>query len=98
MGEVGTEGIAFHEEIGRRARDAGVTLMAIGPLMQNAARVNSEARHFAALPDLIEAATGWILAQSEPSSVLVKGSRFMRMERVAKALSKGAHAISEGAH
>jgi UDP-N-acetylmuramoyl-tripeptide--D-alanyl-D-alanine ligase len=98
MGEVGAEGIAFHEEIGRRALDAGVTLMAIGPLMQNAARVNSKARHFDALPDLIEAATGWILAQSEPSSVLVKGSRFMGMERVAKALSRDTHAISEGVH
>jgi UDP-N-acetylmuramoyl-tripeptide--D-alanyl-D-alanine ligase len=98
MGELGVEGIRFHEEVGRRAFDAGVTLMAIGPLMQNAARVNSGARHFEELADLIEAATGWILAQAQPSSVLVKGSRFMRMERVAKALSKDADSVSEGVH
>jgi UDP-N-acetylmuramoyl-tripeptide--D-alanyl-D-alanine ligase len=91
MGEVGEHGAAFHAEIGRHARDSGVTrLLAIGPLTQHAvSEFGSGARHFEALDAL--------LAELEPliapgTTVLVKGSRFMRMERVVERIVEEAAA------
>jgi len=85
MGELGKQGIEFHEEVGRHARDAGVTrLLALGELAQHAARAfGSGATHLDSLDAL--------LAVLEPmvapgTTVLVKGSRFMRMERVVERL------------
>jgi UDP-N-acetylmuramoyl-tripeptide--D-alanyl-D-alanine ligase len=98
MGEVGASGIAFHEEIGRRAAAVGVTLMATGPLMRHAVAASSLASHFDDQAALIDAARKWILEGPASASVLVKGSRFMRMERVAAALSKTHTPIGEGAH
>ena len=93
MGEVGEQGVAFHTEIGEYARNSGVTrLLAIGPLAQHAARAfGPGAMHF----DSVEA----LLAALEPlvasgTTVLVKGSRFMRMERVVERLVEEAAACS----
>jgi UDP-N-acetylmuramoyl-tripeptide--D-alanyl-D-alanine ligase len=85
MGEVGAHGLDFHEEIGRYARERGIDrVFATGELSRHAVRAfGTGARHFAAVEELIGAARGEI---APTLTVLVKGSRFMRMERVIAAL------------
>ena len=94
MGEVGERGAAFHEEIGRYARERGVDrLYATGELCRAAVAAFGEgARHFAGVDELISVAREDIVPSA---AALVKGSRFMRMERVVQALAadlpKGSH-------
>ena len=84
MGEVGDRGPAFHAEVGVYARERGIEhLWCAGAQSLDAARAfGAEARHFADVPALIAARKEWPAA----ASVLVKGSRFMQMERVVQAL------------
>ncbi|HYA46945.1 MAG TPA: UDP-N-acetylmuramoyl-tripeptide--D-alanyl-D-alanine ligase [Burkholderiales bacterium] len=86
MGEVGARGAEFHEEIGQYARQRGIDrLYAIGDLSRSTVRTfGLGARHFAEIADLIAAVRGDLRPRA---TVLVKGSRFMRMERVVQALS-----------
>ncbi|WP_293659725.1 UDP-N-acetylmuramoyl-tripeptide--D-alanyl-D-alanine ligase [Rhodoferax sp. OV413] len=85
MGEVGEQGPAFHAEAGCYALQAGIDhLLALGEASAHAVQQLPGARHFADVQSLIDAARE--LAPSV-ASVLVKGSRFMRMERVVEALS-----------
>ncbi len=95
MGEVGDMGPDFHLEVGRYARERGIgALYALGEMTAHStAGFGAGARHFASMEDLIEAARG---AAGAGATVLVKGSRFMRMERAVAALT-GAP-VSEGAH
>ena len=94
MGEVGERGAVFHEEIGRYARERGIDrLYALGDLSRVAAEAFGKgARHFAAVEEMIAAAREDVVSNT---TALVKGSRFMRMERVVQALAaeaqKGAH-------
>lgn len=84
MGEVGDQGPAFHTEVGAYARERGIDgLVTVGTASQAAARAYGPgAVHFAE-PEQAMAALG----RADPSaSVLVKGSRFMRMERVVASL------------
>ena len=83
MGEVGDQGAAFHQEVGLYALQRGIdALWVAGPLGRFAAQAYGTARHFDEVPELIEA-----LPQApECVSVLIKGSRFMKMERVVAAL------------
>jgi UDP-N-acetylmuramoyl-tripeptide--D-alanyl-D-alanine ligase len=84
MGEVGDRGPAFHAEVGAYARERGIEqLWCAGAMSADAARAfGGEARHFADVPALIAAREELPAA----ASVLVKGSRFMQMERVVRAL------------
>ena len=88
MGEVGQQGGAFHAEVGTRARERGVDhFWAAGALCRHAAAAyGSAARHFATGDDLLAA----LAAAPDAASVLVKGSRFMKMERIVKALQEAA--------
>jgi len=86
MGEVGERGVEFHEEIGRYARERGIgRLIATGELCRAAITAFGEgARHYGTVEDMIAA----IRDELGPNaSVLVKGSRFMHMERVVEALT-----------
>ena len=95
MGEVGERGVQFHEEIGRYARKRGVDrLYATGILSRAAVRAFGEgARHFEAVEEMIVAAREEVVSNAV---ALIKGSRFMRMERVVQALA--AEPAGTGAH
>ncbi|WP_298236091.1 UDP-N-acetylmuramoyl-tripeptide--D-alanyl-D-alanine ligase [uncultured Azohydromonas sp.] len=80
MGEVGEQGPAFHREVGALAAQRGIeTFWCAGTLCAHAAEAyGAGARHFATVDELAAA----LPQLGEAASVLVKGSRFMRMERV----------------
>jgi UDP-N-acetylmuramoyl-tripeptide--D-alanyl-D-alanine ligase len=84
MGEVGDQGPEFHAEIGEYAAERGIeTLMCTGDLMRYCAAVFPGARHVGGMEALQQA----VLADlPHYRSVLVKGSRFMKMERVVQAI------------
>jgi UDP-N-acetylmuramoyl-tripeptide--D-alanyl-D-alanine ligase len=86
MGEVGDEGPAFHREIGVHAHEAGIErVFTAGPLARETADAfGAGAAHYASVGELAAAVES--LAH-QGVSVLVKGSRFMRMERVVAALT-----------
>nr|WP_315248666.1 UDP-N-acetylmuramoyl-tripeptide--D-alanyl-D-alanine ligase [uncultured Duganella sp.] len=82
MGEVGTQGREFHEEIGAYAREKGIeTVLVTGELAAHIHGAN--VRHFENYGDLLSAVEA---AVSPDATVLIKGSRFMKMERVVQHL------------
>jgi UDP-N-acetylmuramoyl-tripeptide--D-alanyl-D-alanine ligase len=90
MGEVGNQGIAFHREIGEYARAAGIDrLLTTGALAAHAvASFGPGGEHFEDMDALIAATDAKLRANGASSvTLLVKGSRFMRMERVVAALT-----------
>ena len=108
MGEVGDQGPAFHEEVGAYAAEQGISkLLALGEQCKFAVQgfndsqktqPASGAKHFATLDQLLEELSK-ALADQESSKelhldILVKGSRFMRMERVVQALLEEAKTCS----
>jgi UDP-N-acetylmuramoyl-tripeptide--D-alanyl-D-alanine ligase len=93
MGEVGDQAAHFHAEVGAWARERGVeTLFALGDesagsVAAFAAAGGTDGRHF----DAVEPLNAAVLARlGATASVLVKGSRFMRMERVTQAIAASA--------
>ncbi|RNF30902.1 UDP-N-acetylmuramoyl-tripeptide--D-alanyl-D-alanine ligase [Massilia aurea] len=95
MGEVGAQGKEFHEEIGAYAASRGIdTVLATGELARHL--VASGARHYEQFDELL-AALDEKLGGNTNSTVLVKGSRFMKMERVVQHLT-GSTTIGKGAH
>jgi UDP-N-acetylmuramoyl-tripeptide--D-alanyl-D-alanine ligase len=84
MGEVGEQGPVFHAEAGVEARASGIEqLFATGELARFTAAAFPGARHFESL-DALNAAV--LQHLPDCNSLLVKGSRFMRMERVVDAV------------
>jgi UDP-N-acetylmuramoyl-tripeptide--D-alanyl-D-alanine ligase len=83
MGELGPEGPALHAHVGEHAREAGIGRMfTLGELSAHATRAfGAGARHFTRIEDLLTEVEN-VLAGDV--TVLVKGSRFMRMERVVR--------------
>ncbi len=86
MGELGPEAAAMHAEVGAFAKQSGIdALLALGPASRGAADAfGAGGRHFDDAGQLIEEA-GHEAARG--ATLLVKGSRFMQMERVADALA-----------
>ncbi len=79
MAELGEEEARLHAEVGIYAKESGITkLYALGSLTKHAVSAfGKNARHF----DTPEELSAQII--NEPAdTVLIKGSRFMRMERV----------------
>lgn len=95
MGEVGDNGPAMHVEVGNYAREHGLdAFITLGEASRAAAAAFGPGAHACASVDEVVAA----LRGLRPSCVLVKGSRFMRMERVVTAfsLNEGSAASGQG--
>jgi len=96
MGEIGNEGAAMHREVGEYARSRGIDMLYT---LGDACTASREgygvgARGFDSPAEMVEAL--WV---TRPASVLVKGSRFMRMERVVMAYRERIeHAVKGGSH
>jgi UDP-N-acetylmuramoyl-tripeptide--D-alanyl-D-alanine ligase len=85
MGELGPGAAEMHAEVGRCARESGVErLLTLGELSAHAARAfGPGARHYTRIEDLLAEIEN---ALAPDVAVLIKGSRFMQMERVVQAL------------
>ncbi len=86
MGELGAHAVACHSEVGAYARAAGLdTLYALGEMsVHSVAAFGAGARHFADIEALLAQVHATLTTDM---TVLVKGSRFMKMERVVDALA-----------
>jgi UDP-N-acetylmuramoyl-tripeptide--D-alanyl-D-alanine ligase len=109
MGEVGNQGPEFHREVGAYAASQGVSrLFTLGEQCQFAIAgfeyakksfsPSATATHFADIDLLIAQLRNELHSQAirgnQHLNILVKGSRFMRMERVVQALLEEAKACS----
>jgi UDP-N-acetylmuramoyl-tripeptide--D-alanyl-D-alanine ligase len=84
MGEVGLQGAEFHQEVGAYAKACDIqSLFTLGDLCQHSSQAFEGAVHFSDMDSLQARVLSDI---STYNSVLVKGSRFMKMERVVEAL------------
>lgn len=95
MGEVGSAAAQYHDEVGGYAKSHGVDLLfTLGEHAAVAARNFAEGgRHFQSPEALLVALKPCLEASV---TVLVKGSRFMRMERVVAAIAQADGAGGEG--
>nr|WP_092946564.1 Mur ligase family protein [Roseateles sp. YR242] len=87
MGEVGEQGPAFHREVGAHAADQGLAaLWTAGAAARDAAAAyGAGARAFDTVDQLIQA----LGEAPQVQNILVKGSRFMKMEQIVAALQSG---------
>ena len=93
MGEVGTQGPEYHAEIDAYARACGIDhVFVTGALTRHM----TNATHFDQFDELL-AALDLKLGSKSDATVLVKGSRFMQMERVVQHLL-GLHTPQKDAH
>ena len=85
MGEVGDNGIQFHAEIGEYARARGIGhFFTFGNMARSAAGAYGKtARHFTEMEAMNHVLKDMLAPEM---TVLVKGSRFMKMERVVEQL------------
>lgn len=86
MGEIGDMSGQFHDEVGGYAKSQGVDLLlALGEWSALAAHnFGSGGRHFGTLKELLDVLVGELTPET---TVLVKGSRYMQMERVVQAIT-----------
>jgi len=87
MGELGPDAAGLHAEIGQRARAAGIDrLLCLGEqAIHAAAAFGAGAMHFERIEELLAELE---CALAPEVTVLVKGSRFMRMERVVQSFQE----------
>ncbi|NPB09783.1 MAG: UDP-N-acetylmuramoyl-tripeptide--D-alanyl-D-alanine ligase [Thermodesulfobacteria bacterium] len=86
MKELGEASKELHEEAGRKLAQVFDRVFAVGEeAAALASAAGSKARHFQSKEELLEALKGEL---EEPSLVLVKGSRAMKMEEIVSALEE----------
>ena len=85
MGELGDNAAEMHAEIGNYAKASGLkSLFVLGAMSVEAAKAfGAGARHYATPQDLV---ADLLKQMKQGTNVLVKGSRFMAMERVVDAI------------
>ncbi|VAW89163.1 UDP-N-acetylmuramoyl-tripeptide--D-alanyl-D-alanine ligase [hydrothermal vent metagenome] len=88
MGELGDLAVSLHRQMGEQAGRAGVKrLFTIGNMAQHTAQAfGAAANHFTTQDVLISELRRALTASVPPVTVMVKGSRSMKMERVVAAL------------
>jgi len=104
MGEVGNQGVQFHQEIGSYAQRQGIDRVYVTgdlckhvvegfqtSLGRNREVASQQAIYSNNMPDLLKRLQDDLQSSREMDSisVLVKGSRFTKMERVVQALLAG---------
>lgn len=92
MGELGTQARAYHEEVGAHGITAGIDgLYTLGILSQSASEIfnGHGGRHFDSVDSLV-AALHEEIKSGAALTILVKGSRSARMERIVDALLNAA--------
>jgi UDP-N-acetylmuramoyl-tripeptide--D-alanyl-D-alanine ligase len=94
MGELGSFAAEAHADIGEFARAQGIErLYATGPLMQRAVdSFGAGARWFGSAAELTAAVDEALRGAGPEARLLIKGSRFNRLERVVDALTGSAQA------
>lgn len=87
MGELGHAAVELHRNIGKDARKAGLDqMLTLGELSAYAAETFGKgARHFTDINELLHVTEGLL---ANDVTLLVKGSRFMHMERVVQQLEQ----------
>ena len=89
MGELGSEAVALHAEVGAAAYEAGIDrLFATGKLMRHAVDAFAGEAHW--YPDKQELIAALQASLDSSTTLLVKGSRFMGMESVVDTLQDDA--------
>jgi UDP-N-acetylmuramoyl-tripeptide--D-alanyl-D-alanine ligase len=90
MGELGHEARAMHASVGTYARHANLDgTFALGPLTEaTVMEMGQSAWHFDTVDELVEEIESHL---APDVTVLVKGSRFMKMERVVEKIVPGFH-------
>jgi UDP-N-acetylmuramoyl-tripeptide--D-alanyl-D-alanine ligase len=86
MAELGSDAPALHAQVGRVARDAGIErLFTLGELSRElCAAFGSGGQHYTRIEDLLAAVR---LELDADTTMLVKGSRSMQMERVVQSFA-----------
>ncbi len=94
MGELGDDAKRLHEEIGTFAKQSGIDqLFALGEASQHIALAfGDKARHFDTPAALVEGLAPYLESNT---TILVKGSRFMKMERVTEAILMNTNACPQ---
>ncbi|MBL8534447.1 MAG: UDP-N-acetylmuramoyl-tripeptide--D-alanyl-D-alanine ligase [Betaproteobacteria bacterium] len=94
MGELGPDAAAMHADVGLFARTQGIDrLYALGETSRRSVEAfGAEGRHYDDVESLVRDVAG---ACDNDTTVLVKGSRFMKMERVVDALVGGTTTVGE---
>jgi UDP-N-acetylmuramoyl-tripeptide--D-alanyl-D-alanine ligase len=91
MGEVGDQGDTFHQEVLQHAAEKKITSIWLnGVAFRSAHQHTGIGQHFEDINRLIDGLGKWLAAQQSGQhlpSVWVKGSRFMKMERIVDALA-----------
>lgn len=90
MGELGEKARYYHEKVGEYAYQQGISCFySLGVLSQSASDVfNERGEHFSEIDSLIQALTLKLVNENQDISILVKGSRSARMERVVAAIER----------
>jgi len=96
MGELGADAAAMHAQIGLAARAAGIErLFALGELSrETVSAFGAGAMHFERIQELLAELENELTPET---TVLVKGSRFMQMERVVQSFMDAPVVMAAGA-
>jgi UDP-N-acetylmuramoyl-tripeptide--D-alanyl-D-alanine ligase len=93
MGEVGSQGPHFHAEAGRSVHAFGIEkLFTLGEQSQGASAAFGSGCHFSNMSELSAAVAKQL---PQVASILVKGSRFMKMEQIVQAVMAAGDAMQQ---
>ena len=97
MAELGEDARAYHQEVGEYAKAKGIDeLFSLGVLSSSASNVFEKPnRHFSTRESMLAALKQVLAEQSQPCTVIVKGSRSARMELLVAELVTAGRTDSE---